>query len=89
MDYAVPYNYGRTTGDFLTGRGSARHQPTCNNLARPIADIFVPTGDIGDRGQGKEREGRGKHLQGPAEGGGERNSVGRTERGRMGVPPID
>ena len=62
------------------GRGSACHQSIRNNPARPIADIFVLTGDIGDRGWGQEREGRGERPQWPKEGEEGRNGGGRPER---------
>ena len=60
------------------GRGTARQRPTRDNPDRPIADIFVPTGDIGGRGRGQERVGRGEQPQGP-EGGGERGEGWDTE----------
>ena len=71
-------------GIFPARPGSARHQPTQNNPARPISDIFVPTDNIGGRGRGKERKERGERPQGPAGGGGENNSRERTEQRRMG-----
>ena len=40
-------------------RGPACIQPACLTPARPISDIFVLTGDIGGRGRGKGRVGRG------------------------------
>ena len=53
-----------------------------NNPAHPIDNIFVPSGDIGSRGRGKERKGRGEWLQGPAGGRGEKIQIRRMERGR-------
>ena len=44
-------------------RGTARHQPARHKPACLIADIFVPTGNIGGWGWGKEREGRGERPQ--------------------------
>ena len=82
--YATPHNYARPTGDFLAGRRSARHQPTRNNPARPIANIFVPTGHIRGRGRGKEREGWGERPEGPTGEGGEKTRIGKPERGCMG-----
>ena len=57
----------------------------CKNkgrLTRPIANIFVPTGDIGGRGRGrgKGREGRCERLQGPEGGRGERRQRRKEER---------
>ena len=49
-DYAVPY-YGKGAARNLPAmRGPSRHQPACNNLALPIVNIFVLTGDIGSWG---------------------------------------
>ena len=79
--YAVPYNYARPTGAFPTGRGPARQQPTHNYPSRPIADIFLLTGNIGGRGRGQEREGRGERLQGPEGGREEQRTGGGRERG--------
>ena len=62
------------------GRGPARQEPTRNNPARPIADIFVLTGNIGGRGRGQERE----RPEVSAEGVEGRNRGGGTERGRLG-----
>ena len=56
--------------------GARTHPPmTHARQPRPIADVSVPTGDIGGRGRGQERWGRGKRPQGP-EGGGERGGGG-------------
>ena len=55
-----------------------------NNPGRLIADIFVPTGDIGGRGREKEREGQGGRLQGPARVGGGNKRGGGKEQGSMG-----
>ena len=65
-DYSIPhYNEGPSRDLPLRCRPS-RHQPTRNNSARPIANIFAPTGEIGGRGRGGEgREGRGERPQGP------------------------
>ena len=48
-----------TPGTFPTGRGPAHQQPTRDNPACPIADIFVPLGDIGGQGRGQGRVGGG------------------------------
>ena len=65
--------------------GPARHQPACHNPARPIADIFVPTGDIGGRGRGKGRAGRGNQPQGTKGGREDKCQRMREERGRSRV----
>ena len=49
--------------------------------ARPIADTFVLTGDIGGRGRGQEREERGEQPQGLEGGGEEQGRGGGQERG--------
>ena len=51
-----------------------------NNPARPIADIFVPIGEIGGRGRGHGRMGEGERPQGH-EGGGERRRGGGRQQG--------
>ena len=82
MAYVVPDYGARNPGTFPTGRNPARQQPTRNYPARPIANIFVHTGNIDSGCRGQEREGGGERLQGP-EGGGEkgrlkeRDAVGR------------
>ena len=63
------------------GHGPAHHQTKRNNPARPIANIFILTGNIGGRGRGQEREGRGERPQGPVGGGEGRNRGGRPEQG--------
>ena len=78
--YAIPYNYARPTGDFPTGRGPARQQPTHDYPSCPIADIFLLTGNIGGRGRGQEREGRGERLQGPEGGRKKRRGGGARAR---------
>ena len=82
MAYDAPHYSTRPTGDFPMGRGSDHHQPKPNNPANLIDDIFVPTGDICSQGRGKEREGRGEWLQGPAGRREEKSWIGRMERGR-------
>ena len=62
------------------GRGPAHHRPTRENPARPIANIFVFTGDIGDRGRGQEHKGRSEQLQGTDGGGEEMRRGGGWER---------
>ena len=62
--YAIP-NYGaRPSGEFPTGRGPVRQRPTRDHPARPIADIFDLTGNIGGWGRGQERVGGGEWPQG-------------------------
>ena len=51
-----------------------------DNPARPIANIFVLTGNIGGWDRGQEREGRGDRPQGPTVGGEEQNRGGSQER---------
>ena len=46
-------------------RGSARHQPKCFTPARPIANIFILTGNFGGRGWGRGRAGRSRRTQEP------------------------
>ena len=70
--------------DCPTGREPARHRPMRNNPAHPIADIFILTGDIGGRGWGQKRKGRGEWPQGPVGGGEGQNRGERLEQGRMG-----
>ena len=71
-------------GFFFTGSGPAHHRPMRKNPAFPIAYIFVLTGDIGGRGRGQEREGRGERPQGTTGGGEGRNRGGRPEQGCLG-----
>ena len=65
------------------GRRSTRHQHTRNNPASTITDIFILMGDIGGRGQGKKREGKGEKPQGPVGGGEGNNRVRGTEQGHL------
>ena len=46
-------------------RGPARSRPACHNPARPIANIFVTTGDIGGLGRGRKSKGRRERPQEP------------------------
>ena len=80
-DFAVPDDYAGPTRPFSKGRGSSRQRPTRHNPARPIADIFVSTGDISSRGRGEERAGRGEQPQGPEERWEEKRWVRGGERG--------
>ena len=59
MTYAIPRNYVRPTRDFPARRRSARHRPKRTNPARPIANIFVPMGNIGGQGRGGRARGAG------------------------------
>ena len=81
--FAVPDDYAGPTWPFPKGRGSARHQPTRQNHACPIADIFVPTGDIGGRGRGHGHMGEGERPQGH-DGGGKRRRGGGDSKGWSG-----
>ena len=85
-------NKGRLMPSPITARGllgifprgadpPSRHQPVHNNPARTIAKIFFPTGNIGGRGRGKGRKGRGKRPQGPARERGENSQRGRVDQG--------
>ena len=64
-----------------TEHGPTRQRPTRDYPSRSIADIFALTGNIGGRGRGQEREGRGERPQGPEGGGEERRRGGGRERG--------
>ena len=68
--YAVLDNDARPPGTFPTRRGPARQRPTGDNPARLIANIFIPSGNIGGRGWGQERVGGGERQQGHEGGGG-------------------
>ena len=63
--YAVPH-YGKGTIRSLpTWRGPVRSRPACLTPDRPIANIFVLTGDIGGQSRGRRREGRRRRMQEP------------------------
>ena len=86
--YAVPH-YDKGPARELPARcRPACHRPARNNHARPIVNMFVPTGDISVRGrvwgQGweKRRKGRCKRPQGTKEGRGGKRRRRKEERGR-------
>ena len=79
MAYAVPDDYAGPSQPFSMGRGSVRQQPTRHNPARPIANIFVPKGNIGGRGRGQGRVGEGERPQGHEGGEKRRRGGGRQQ----------
>ena len=63
---AAPH-YGDGPIRELPARSGPTHiQPGCLTPARPIANIFVLTDNIGGRGRGRRREGRRGRTQDPA-----------------------
>ena len=80
---AVPHHSEGSVRELPARRRSACNRPACFTPARPIADIFILTGDIGGRGRGRgARCGAGGRRSPRDGGGGGRGSGGGIRDGR-------